>query len=259
MKIVAATVLLLLAAIAALAQEMPAAQEPDQVAQEAMTTVVVPVAGSVIGANDVQWKTDVVLSNDLRTEATVVIEMPSAPDQPVMILTLAPGQVQRFTDVVSEAFGIDRALSPLLISTNNRRSVAIGVTVYGIHGTDVTAAQPIPVNYGATYYPLRQLQGLSFSEEFRTNIGLVNLSTEAAPFTLALQRLQGRNLAVTHVVIPANTLWHMSVQSLFPLITEGDDFSVLVESGTPDTYCYASVIENATSRARFVQATIGTR
>lgn len=257
MKIGSLVVLLLLAASAAVGQQMPVEAEQTK---EVLTTVVVPVVGTVVGANGVRWKTDLLLNNDQRTEATVAIEMPAAADQPFIILTLAPGEVQRFTDVVAQAFGIDAALSPLIVTTNNRRSVLIGATVYGLRTDgEFTDPQPIAVQYGPSYYPLRVLHGLSFSDDYRTNIGLANLSDQPAEFVLALQRLQGRNLAVTNVIVPPHKLWHMPVQSLFPLITKGDDFSVLIETPTPDTICYASVIENATSRAKFVQSTIGTR
>ncbi|MGZ8796250.1 MAG: hypothetical protein ACXW2F_02810, partial [Thermoanaerobaculia bacterium] len=54
-----------------------------------------------------------------------------------------------------------------------------------------------------------------------------------------------------------NSLWHMSIQSAFPLITSGDNFSVVVETASPDTHVYASVIENATNSARFVEPSLG--
>jgi len=67
----------------------------------------------------------------------------------------------------------------------------------------------------------------------------------------------GRNLAVTRISIPPNALWHMSIQAAFPLITNGDHFAVVVETTSPETYTYASVIENATNVARFVQPGLG--
>jgi hypothetical protein len=85
----------------------------------------------------------------------------------------------------------------------------------------------------------------------------VNLGPATADFILALQHVPGRNLAVTRISLPSNALWHMSIQSAFPLITDGDHFAVLVETASPDTYVYASVIENATNVARFVQPTLG--
>jgi hypothetical protein len=224
-----------------------------QQAEEPVTTVIVPVVGSVIGMNGVSWKTDVELVNTLGREAIVALQLPTAPESPAIVLTLAPGQVQRFTDVAGEAFGLDTALSPLLVTTSGRRSVSIHATVYGVRGSEVSPAQPIAVQYGATFSPFRMLDGLTFDDEVRTNIGLANLGDKEADVVLGLQRVRGRNIATTRVKIPPLTLWHTSIQQLFPLISQGIDFSVLVETSAPDTHVYASVIENATSAARFIQ------
>ena len=123
----------------------------------------------------------------------------------------------------------------------------VAANVYAVHGTDVTRPEPIPIAYGDATYPQRRLDGLSFSDAFRTNVGLVNLGDKEASFTLALQRVSGRNIAVARVTLPPNSLLHQSVQALFPVITRGDDFTVVVETASPSTYVYASVIDNATS------------
>jgi hypothetical protein len=222
-----------------------------------MTTVVVPVVGSVFGANSVRWKTDLELHNDGAAEATVSLVLPTAPDQPAMITTIGGGETVHFGDVVGQAFGMESALSPLLVQTLGRRSVTIRATVYGVRGAENLQPEPIAISYRSTFYPVRMLYGLSFNDDYRTNIGIANLGETPAPVTLALQRLPGRNLAVTNLVVPPNTLWHVSLQSLFPLITAGDDFSILVETVASSTYVYASVIENASSTATFVQPSIG--
>lgn len=222
-----------------------------------MTSVVVPVVGTVNGPMGVRWKTDVELRNDMRIEATVALTLPAAPDQPAILTSIAPGDTLRFTDVVGEAFGLEQALSPLVVSTLGRRSVSIRATAYGVRGDEVFKPQPIAVSYGSTFFPIRVLSGLSFSDDYRTNIGLANLGDQPAQISLALQRLPGRNIAVTNVIVAPNSLWHFSLNSFFPLITDGGNFTVVVESLQPETYVYASVIENATTTATFIQPTVG--
>ncbi|HVR38385.1 MAG TPA: hypothetical protein VMU84_04765 [Thermoanaerobaculia bacterium] len=222
-----------------------------------MSTVVVPVVGSITGANNVRWKTDIELVNDLKSETTVTLMLPTAAEQPFILTTIGPGDTLRFTDVVSEAFGMDAALSPLVVSTLGRRSVTIRATVYGVRGTEVFKPQPIAINYGSGYYPQRTLPGLSFNDAYRTNIGLVNLSDKPVEFGLGLQRIPGRTIAYTRIPIAPNTLWHVAIQYVFPLITAGDDFSIVIETSSPDTYVYASVIENETNSAKFIQPSIG--
>lgn len=219
--------------------------------------VIVPVVGSVTGVGGARWKTDVILRNDKGSEATVSLSLPTAPDQPVIITSIPPGESLRFADVVNEAFGVESAISPLVVETLGNRSVGVIATTYAVTGSGVSAPQPIAVQYGTPFTPFRFLSNLSFSDEFRTNIGLANLGDSSAEFVLALQRVPGRNVAISKLTVPANSLVHTSLQSLFPLITNGDDFSVLIETPAPDTFVYASVIENATNTARFVQPAIG--
>ncbi|HEX7151794.1 MAG TPA: hypothetical protein VF618_09930 [Thermoanaerobaculia bacterium] len=221
-----------------------------------VATVVVPIVGTVLGVNNVQWRTDVELINEFPSEVNVGLTLPTAAGEPAIFLTLGPGERQHFVDVVGEAFGLDSVLSPLVVMTMGRRSVTIRATVYGVRGTDVFKPQPIAVDYTTSYYPLRNLQGLSFSDAFRTNVGLVNLSDQPAEFLLALQKLAGRNVATTRAVLPPRSLWHAPIQMLFPMITKGDDFAIVVETASAETHVYASVIENETNTATFVRGQV---
>jgi hypothetical protein len=221
-------------------------------------SVLIPIVGSVVGINNVRWKTDIDLYNDSRSEANVMLSLPTAPDQPFILVAIPPSSGQHFEDIVAETFGMSETLSPLKITTiESTQSVRVLANVYGVHDADVTPSEPIAVTYDASYGPLRSLNGLSFSDTFRTNIGLANLGDHDAFFTLALQRVPGRNVAVTRYTVPANTLVHTAVQSLFPVITMGDDFTVVVETSSPDTYIYASVVDNETNQTHFIQPAMG--
>ncbi|HEV2721695.1 MAG TPA: hypothetical protein VG323_16875 [Thermoanaerobaculia bacterium] len=245
----------LLAATAAAAQTPP---EPEP-APEPTAVVMVPVVGKVYGANSVQWRTDVDLINILGREVKVSLTLPTAPGDPFLVFSLPPGATQRIPDVVG-AFSIDRALSPLKVTTfGSKTPIRVSATVYAVKLDDPTApvhTEPIAVMVGDPFFPQRVLYGLSFSDDFRTNVGLANLGDAPALFTVALQRVSGRNIAVTQITVPPGTLWHTSIQALFPLITKGDDFSIIIETGYHETYVYASVIENATNEARFIEPSV---
>ena len=229
-------------------------------AQE-VATAVVPVVGNILGATMVRWRTDVEIVNDTGRDTDVALELPSAPDQPLMLLTLAAGQSQRFTDITAQAFGIENVLSPLRVTTSGRRSVTIRATAYATRdaGSFLSPMQPLGVYIGPSFFPTRVLDGLAFSEEYRTTIGLVNFGDRDADFVLGLQRIPGRTLAVTPVRVRANGIVHTSIQSLFPLITSGNGFSVVVETGARETYVYASVIESAEHAGHFVAPRVGLR
>lgn len=245
-------VLLLLLALPARAQEARAEEFP-------VATAIVPVVGSLFGATMVRWVTDVALINDTGSEVDVALELTSAPGSPAIMMTLGPGQVQRFRDIVGEAFGLPDALSPLRVTTGGRRSVTVKATVYALSGTEVSPPQPLAVYVGPSWAPIRILDGLSFSDDYRTNLGLVNFSERDADFVLALQRVPGRDVAVTRIRVPAGSISHTPIQSVFPLITNGNDFLVVAESGTPDTFVYASVIQSRTNAGKFVAARVGSR
>jgi hypothetical protein len=240
----------MLAAILTIATAAGAVSAPQTV------RVIVPVVGSVTGVGGARWLTDVVLRNDFKTEATVSLTLPTAPEQPFIIVSIPPGDSLRFGNVVGEAFGMDSAISPLVIETLGNRSITVSATTYAVRGTEVSPPQPIALQIGLPFTPMRLLNNLSFSDDFRTNIGLANLGDGPAEFVLALQRLAGRNVAVARLTVPPSSLVHASLQSLFPLITNGNDFFLVVETPAANTYVYASVIQNATNAARFIQPAI---
>lgn len=229
-------------------------------AGQQVSTAIVPVVGNVFGATMVRWKTDLEIVNDTGRDLDVGLELPFAPGSPFILLTLGAGQGQRFTDLAGQAFGLDQVLSPLRVTTAGPRSVSVRATAYAVQPTgERHEPQALAVHLGSSYYPLRILDHLAFSEDFRTNIGLVNMGSTDAEFVLALERLPGRILAVSHLRLAPETMIHSSIESLFPLISEGTSFRLLVETGQPETFVYASVVEAATQGARYVPGRVGAR
>jgi hypothetical protein len=227
-------------------------------AQEVSTTVV-PVVGSVFGQSMVRWLTDVELVNDGLLDVDVALELPAVPASAPLFFTLSPGQSQRFPDIVGQAFGIGHALSPLRITSSTQRGVTVRAQAYALTASGISTPQGLDVYHGSTYFPVRVLDGLAFSAEHRTNVGLVNVGDQTAEFLLALQRIPGRNVAVTHMRVAPGSLVHMAIQALFPLITEGSGFSIVIETNARDTHVYASVIENTTNAAKFITPRVGAR
>lgn len=227
-------------------------------AQETVTTII-PVVGNIPGVNAIRWLTDVEIANTGAFEADVAIELPAVPQAPVFVFTLLPGQSQRFTDIVAQAFGMPTALSPLRVTTAADRRVSLRASAYAVHEGEISASQPLGVYAENTWFPLRVLDGLAFSDAWRTNIGVVNFGDRPADVLFALQRIPGRNVAVSPMRVAAGAVLHVPIQHIFPLITEGAGFTVLVETEARETHVYASVVENATNRGEFIVARIGAR
>lgn len=224
---------------------------------QAVSTVIVPVVGTAFGPTMIQWKTDVEIANNTSFPAQVALELPSIPGGREWFFELGPGERQRFPDIGSQIFGLENALSPLRITSD--RSLTVRASAYAMRGTEASAMQPIDVYYRDAFAPFRVLDNLAFSDSYRTNVGLVNFGSRDAEFVLALQRIPGRDLAVSIVTVPAGSLVHTAIQSLFPMITAGNGFSIIVESSERDTYVYGSVIESLTNAARFITPRVGTR
>jgi hypothetical protein len=236
---------LIFAALAARAQEIET------------TTTVVPIVGNIPGIG-VRWVTSVELRNETGAPVEVWMLLPTTAEAQAFNRTLGPNETVVMSDVIAQAFGAATALSPLKVITTGRRSVTVRANVYPVRDGQVLSPEPITVDYGNNFYPVRSLPGLAFSDDFRTNIGIANLSDDKpATFVLALQRLPGRNLAVTRMTLPPDSLSHTSIQTLFPLITSGGDFTIVVETASPDTFVYASVIDNNTTAAKFIHANVG--
>jgi hypothetical protein len=230
---------------------------PAAAQQDVTTTAVVPVVGSVYGAGIHLWKTDVELINETGGPITVALELVAVPGA-ALILDLPPGGVQRFTDIVGQAFGLELALSPLRVTTTGRRSVTVRATAYAIKDAAISRMQLLGTSYRSDYAPFRVLDNLGFADDLRTNIGLVNFSDRDADFLLALQRLPGRDIGVTHVRVAPESLLHIPIQTLFPLIDDGEHFRVVVETAVRDTYVYASVIDNEQT-GRYVPSRVTSR
>ena len=232
---------------------------PTLAAEPTSISIIVPVVASTVGSNDTHWKTYVELHNDFKTELTVALSLPAAKDQPVIMLTLPPGGVQRFDDVVGEAFGMDNVLSPLVVQTLGHKSVRVSASAYAIKGGTITRPQPIPVTDAASFFPLRVLPALSYSDALRTNIGLVNLGEQPAVITIALRSQTGDMVATSRIDLAPDSMRHEAMQLLFPSMKNGDNYTVLVETASRETYVYASVVDNTTNEARFIVPVVGSR
>ena len=236
-----------------------AAQElrTDQ-ASEGTATALVPVVSNLGGWGGIRWKADVTIVNDTGGSVDLAVELPAAPESPAIFLSLEPGQAQRFGDVIGEAFGLEGVLSPMRITTGGRRSVSVLTSIYAVLPSGgISELQPIPTEYASGFFPTRVLDDLAFSDEERTNIGLVNLSEGPADFLLAVQRIRGRTIAQTRIRVPPLTVYHGAIQEYFPLISRGNGFAVVVETSAASTLVYASVIENDDHAARFVAPRVG--
>lgn len=218
----------------------------------AVSTATVPVVGSVRGINGIEWRTDVTIRNDQAYDVEILLTLPGISDDPFLLTTIRARDTMVIPDVARSTFGIAGKLSPLRVTTLAATSVSVTAVVQGMSGDGPVDPQPLIVQYGELRPMLDTLPGLAVNETFRTNIGMVNPTDEDALIVLALQKIPGRNLAIVRQSIPPRTHVQVPIQAVFPLLFDGESLTVVVEHTNPGAYVYASVIANASGRARYL-------
>lgn len=216
-----------------------------------VSDALVPVAGSIQGLGGVVWSTDIALHNPMPYDVDVVVSLVGVPNDPFIFSTIRAGDTLTFPDLPKQTFGVFGRLSPLRVQTLAASSVTVAAVVHGLTAKGPTEPEVLTVQYGKFRPMLQTIPALIVGEQFRTNVGVVNPSTTDTTVVLALQTVPGRNIAVVTRTIPPLTHIQLPLDTIFPLLTKGDNVSLVVELTNPEAYVYASVIANATHNARY--------
>ena len=216
-----------------------------------LSQAMVPVIGSAVGLGDTVWQCDIAVYNTHPYDVEIAFTLPGVPNDPFFFTTVAAGRSLTFPDIARQTFGVVDRLSPMRVTTIGATSVIVAAVVHGVteHGT--TDPEVLTVQYGEFRPMLDTLTGLVVNDTFRTNIGLANPTDKEAIVVLALQKVPGRNLAVVSESLPPLSFVQVPLQQIFPLLTEAENLSLVVEHTNPQAYVYASVIANATGNARY--------
>jgi hypothetical protein len=236
---------ILLFASALMAQESTVDQGP------VVSRAVVPVVGSVQGGFNTVWRTEVTIENRTGQDQFVTLTLVSDPSESFFSTMMGVGESVTFGDVSQEAFGKAGLLSPLLVQTIGDRSVSVRATTHAVRESEVIASHAVPVIYGKRPRGEMVLGPVTHDKEVRTNIGLVNLNETPVNFTISIQKVPGRSLAVNTLTVPPRGMVHSLVDVLFPLLEEGRDLMIIVDPSEGNAYAYASMIRNNDGSTRF--------
>jgi hypothetical protein len=216
-----------------------------------VSEALVPVAGSIQGLGGVVWSTDVALHNPMPYDVDVVVSLVGVPDDPFIFSTIRAGDTLTFPDLPRQTFGVFGRLAPLRVQTLAASSVTVAAVVRGLTANGPTEPEVLTVQYGRFRPMLETIPALMVGDQFRTNIGVVNPSDTEAIVVMALQTVPGRSIAVVTRSIPPRTHIQVPLDTIFPLLTKGENVSLVVEQTNPEAYVYASVIANETHNARY--------
>ncbi len=269
-----ATVLIVLCSIAtAAAQSLPAWRQ------------VIPAAASVKGNHGSDWRTDIVIHNPSRSPASVSLELigsspdglPGVPETVALPEILEGGHSMVLTDAVASLFP-QRSSGALVVTARDTEGHRVPIIVTSRTWTSTsdlsgTYGQGIPAlaweDEDALNGPERILTPLEASDAFRTNIGLVNLSsTILGVFAIDILDDTGDTLATQWLELPAQS-WIQLNGLLAFLGLEGSNMTASINlmnwqdqsPGTPgdpvpapDWAAYGSTVDNRTNDPTYIEA-----
>ncbi|RLE22058.1 MAG: hypothetical protein DRJ65_14700, partial [Acidobacteria bacterium] len=242
---------------------------------------VIPAAASVRGNQGADWRTDIVIHNPSSDSVTVTLELlgpsPSGPTGVVLPDSLGPGQTLVLDDVVASLFP-DRSVGALVVTThdasgNRVPSVVTSRTWTQGSGPAGTYGQGIPAIVWEEDWSMtgleRVLTPLESSEAFRTNIGLVNLSTMVrGVFAIDILDAAGETLATHWLELPGQGWIQLNNLPDF-LGLQGSDMTATVRlvnwhsdspwappgfNPAPEWITYGSMVDNRTNDPTYIEA-----
>lgn len=230
-------------------------QDSNDIDEGTVHRAILPVAGDVPGWGGVRWKSIVRLVNASADALFVGITLIGS-GFPSVAFSLESGQNLEMSDIVGATLGTPGAVGPLEINTLGSEPIRIqAFAVPYIEGRP-GPWQPIPAIADEVPPGITVLPGLVVDRDFRTTLGICNLSTEPVTIVVALELIEGRILAWSRMTLAPESVSHAPIQNYFPLLLAADDVMVVVDSPAPGVLAYASVIDNRTHEARFVSPRI---
>jgi hypothetical protein len=213
------------------------------------------------------WQTDLIIHNFQTTSLTVeigLVESGFGQEEnffPVMIdgagtFTVPAGATRVLTDLLRGHRGRDTALGALLIGGN--QPFAVTSRVYNVEAGGATIGQTVPATqeFLGAGTERAVIPGVIANVNFRSNLGFVAAAGAGAPLVIevALSGASGTSLGATTFTIPAGTIAHAQFSSSAITTTPFDlaTATLRILSGSGDVAGYASVVDNRSNHAAFV-------
>jgi hypothetical protein len=195
--------------------------------------VMIPVAGTVAGANGTRFQTDLTITNQTSAPGGILIDVYWLPRDlpgsatPVKRLAVAPGAVELHEDFVTKTLSLSGLGAIVLRAVHEDGSPDLAARIDAfariwtpVPGGTGTVSQAV---HASTLYfpqlddfqPIRgQIYGLRQDADFRSNYGLVNMSEKRLEFTVFFITGSGATLDHTlseRVIVEARSMTHRPV------------------------------------------------
>lgn len=224
----------------------------------------VAAAANSAGQNGTYWRTDVELSNaSTSPRAVLAYFWPRGLDNlsaEATTIGLAPGENRFLADVVSTLFGRTEAAGAITFDSDGSAVLATSRT-YTLDASAGSYGQGIAAPLrSSTIYPGHSvgLAGLLSGSEFRTNIGVVNISDYPCQSYVDFFDSRGSPLGHATFDLPPRSPAQFSMGSLTAIPPEGGALraEVHVDGLGCASTAYASVVDNRTGDPVFVPAVV---
>jgi hypothetical protein len=157
------------------------------------------------GENDSQWRSKLVLLNSSESEAVAALEYVSSTESTPVDVTLLPGEMAAWDDVTVDLFDAEDSSGAIRVDADG--TMAVTARTYNL-SDDGTFGQFLPgVAESQTLVSGQTglLSQLANNDQFRTNIGFVNLSDHACHVRITLHDAAGNQVGdVRSPRIPAS-------------------------------------------------------
>ena len=245
----------------------PLAVTPVQVSQVSASRYVLPGMAALTGGAT-NFHSDIRIYNGSSTQAAVVNAAfyPQNTQNPTATtfgpFSIEPGGVRTFDDVVASQFNKNGLGGSIVLTTTGNTSMVATGRTYTIDSQGGTFGQFIPgviptQGIGAGDRPLQLLQ-LEESNNFRTNVGLAELTGNAAHVRVTAFVPDSKTSVSTELDLTPNEFRQLTKVLLSFGFNQSNIYnariSVEVTSGTGRVAAYGSVIDNFSSDPTYVPA-----
>ncbi len=221
----------------------------------------IPVSTQVTGAGGTSWRTDLTIHNAGSFGVSVrVLFIPGyGGSAQSRTISLAAGRSISWQNILASLFGLADGAGALRIESDSASGIPdlrVASRTY-TDGPDGTYGQFVESVPGESTPARLLLTGVEWSTRFRTNIGLVNRSSQFITTTLTLYASSGGVLGQTTLTLPPNSFQQQSAPSLFPILGSGShsQMSIQLQSSSANAVtAYASIIDNVSQDPVYLSA-----
>jgi hypothetical protein len=241
----------------------PLAVMPVQASQVSASRYIVPGMAEIVSPFS-NFHSDMRIYNGGSTSVSVTPTFFPQGGSPVTVapITIGAGQVKAYDNVLPSLFNVTNGGGSILLTTSNASSLVATGRTYSYDSHSGTFGQFIPgvspaAGIGAGDKPLQLLQ-LEQSSQFRSNVGITELSGIQTTVKLTIIPPDGRTSAIVNYTLQPNEFHQFDriIEQAYGSGTQMYNARIAVEvaGGTGRVAAYASVLDNSSLDPTYVPA-----